>query len=119
MMQPETPYNQPRTDTDRDLINDVRNLLIDAGLETYVVNNYDSHQFITSALDKAPDVQRWFLNKYWHLQLMSTDALSVNERFCLIPNGPVDVWFDLFKKEIMPFIIRHSLPISLSGRPNV
>lgn len=109
-------YNQVRTETDRNLILDVRQLLVDAGLGPYVTTNYDTHHFITSGIDKIPDVQRWCLNRYWHLQLMSTDATSVNERFCLIPNGTIDEWFDLFRKEVLPFVIRHSLPINLSGQ---
>jgi len=109
-------YNQERSESDRNLILEVRQLLVDAGLGPYVENNYDNHHFIQDGLNKNPDVQRWFLNRYWHLQLMSTDALSVNERFCLIPNGTIDEWFDLFRKEIMPFVVRHSLPINLSGQ---
>lgn len=111
-------YTETRSETDRNLIQEVRQLLIDAGLGHYVPDNYDNHHLIRSGMDKVPDVQRWFLNKYWHLQLMSADAISVNERFCLIPNGSIDEWLDLFKKEVLPFVVRHSLPINLSGHPH-
>ena len=84
-----TTYNEPQLATDLNLVISVRNLLINAGLAGNVINFFDTHRKIKEAMTKRPEVQRYLLNRYWTLQLMSVSTNSVNERFCLVPNGPV------------------------------
>ena len=105
-----TTYNEPQLATDLNLVISVRNLLINAGLAGNVINFFDTHRKIKEAMTKRPEVQRYLLNRYWTLQLMSVSTNSVNERFCLVPNGPVEDWLRLFESTIVPFAVQHRLP---------
>ena len=103
-------YRQPRLDTDIDLVQEVRERLVMSGLLQRTVNYYDNNHFIISAKDKTPEVQRFLLNRYWSHQLMRATRPSLDERYCLIPNGEVSDWLSLFTDKILPFIIENNLP---------
>lgn len=108
-------YKTQRTDDDRNLVQEVRQILTDAGLGSQTIQFFDPHPIIQEAEHKVPDVQRWLLNRYWNLQLMASNIPSVNERFCLIPSGPLDEWVNLFRTVIVPFLKSHHLPIDITG----
>lgn len=103
-------YNRDRFDNEIDLVNVVRGLLVNIGVSPEVLDSFDNHHFIQSAINKNSDVQRHYLNRYWHLQLVSVSANSTQERFCLVPNGSISDWIRLFEAKILPFIIEHNLP---------
>ena len=103
-------YSRPRLDFEIDLIKDVRNLLVNAGLLNKVEAVYDTNRFIQNALHANAEVQRFALNRFWNLQLMQCSAQSTQERFCLISNGSVTDWFTLFREKVLPFIIANELP---------
>lgn len=106
-------YNQPRNPSDIDLIHEVRELLLENIPLEKVLKCYDSHHLIKSAVNKIPDVQRHNLNRYWNLQLLTSQADTIHQRFCLVPNGTCEEWLDLFKSSILPFIIKNDLPVML------
>ena len=108
-----TSYNEVRGSTDIDLVAVVRQRLVTAGLEGLVVANFDTNHYIVEAANKRPDVQRYLLNRFWNLQLMSAPAISIEERYCLVPNGTVDEWLHLFDVKVLPFIVKNHLPISI------
>lgn len=101
-------YDAPRTNDDIDLIQVVRNLLVNAGIST--IQCYDNSKHIMEAKSKKPEIQRFLLNQYWNLQLLSTSANSINERFSLVPNGTIESWLKLFTQVVLPFIVKHDLP---------
>ena len=103
-------FNQKREEGDIDLIDIVRNELVNAGLGQKLQAGYDNNRFIIDAKDKPSSVQRYFLNRYWNIQLMSSEKPSTEERFCLVPNGTNDDWLRLFKSKVLPFIIENGLP---------
>lgn len=103
-------FNRPRETNEIDLVSLVRNMLINSGKSNEVINAFDNHHFINTVKDKNAEVQRQYLNRYWHLQLVSVSANSSNERFCLVPNGSISDWIRLFEAKILPFIIEHDLP---------
>ncbi len=103
-------YNRDRVDNEIDLVELVRSMLINAGKTLQIIDAFDNHHFILSAKGKNSDVQRHYLNRYWHLQLVSVTANSTQERFCLVPNGSISDWIRLFEAKIMPFITEHDLP---------
>lgn len=103
-------YAEQRLESDIDLIAIVRQILVEAGLYQNVVEHYDSNHYIYEALNKRPEVQRFLLNQFWNLQLMSVPVNTMNERFSLVPNGSLDEWLSLFQSTIVPFAVQHNLP---------
>ena len=62
------------------------------------------------------EYQRMFMNRYWHGQLNSLTAVGVNtieERFCLVPNGDLSDWLNLFKLKVAPCAMVNALPVDL------
>lgn len=106
-------YHQPRAEGEVDLIATVRQLLIEAGLAQRVSAFFDTNRFIVEAINKNSSAQRFLLNKYWSLQLMASTTPSIEERFCLIPNGTTGDWLRLFSSRLMPFIIANELPVKI------
>lgn len=106
-------YLQPKPDGDLDLITVVRAKMLDAGLKKLVESNFDTNHFIIEASGKHSTAQRYLLNRFWSLQLMSSPKVSTEERYCLIPNGSVDDWLRLWTDKVLPFIISNNLPIKL------
>lgn len=102
------PYTRARHENELDLVDEVRKLLVESGLSKSLYL-YENNRFILEAKDKAPGVQRFLLNRFWTLQL-SLCPDSLQERYCLIPDGKVEDWLSLFKIKILPFILQKGLP---------
>ncbi len=98
---------------DVDLVSEVRQLLIANGLGNLIEYNYDGHRYIMDAMNKQSEVQRFYLNRFWNLQLMKAPEVSIEERYNLLPNGDTRNWLEVFKAKIMPFIIKHRLPVAI------
>lgn len=107
-------YGEPRLESDIDLIDIVRQTLINAGLQHNVLAHYDNNHYIVEAINKRPEVQRFLLNQFWNLQLMSVSVNSLNERFSLVPNGSLEEWLNLFNSVIIPFAVQHNLPAEIT-----
>lgn len=106
-------YRQPRKPGDIDLVAEVRHLLVNAGVPAECINAYEQNNHIVEAIEKNPEVQRFFMNRYWNLQLLSCPKYSIEERYCLIPNGEVSDWLRLFSTKVLPFVIANNLPIRI------
>src|SRR5574343_436390 len=102
-------YKQVRQPTDFDLIGHVRTLLINAGSRPEAIAAFDNHHLIVEATNKVPNIQRFLLNRFWMLQLMSCPAVSTKERYCLIPNGSIEDWVRLFSDSVLPFATKNNL----------
>jgi len=102
-------YHLTREANDIDLINIVREILIQSGLGNNL-SAYDSNRFIQEGLNKPSKVQRYLLNRFWNHQLMVSQSISIEERYCLIPDGSHDQWLSLFREKIVPFLIANNLP---------
>jgi len=103
-------YDQDKPENDIDLIQTVRDILINVGLGPRLSDAFDSSKYIIDAIGRTSDIQRFLLNRYWELQLMSHDGNTMEERYCLIPNGTTEEWITLFKTKIVPFILDNNLP---------
>lgn len=106
-------YHAERQPTDIDLVAEVRQSLISAGLSHEVIQAYDNNHYILDASNRTPEVQRHLLNRFWNLQLLSCPSVSIDERYCLIPNGSVVDWLRLFRERVLPFAIANRLPVIL------
>jgi hypothetical protein len=103
-------YTEPRHPEDRDLVAEVRNLLVASGLAMEAQKAYDTHNYIVEACIRRPLTQRFLLNRFWNLQLIMAPKPSIEERSCLIVDGSIDEWLHLFKAKILPFLIETRLP---------
>lgn len=108
-------FLQTRKPDDLDMIAQVRQLLGDSGLLPQVVQFFDTSKFIIDGINRPPEAQRFLLNKFWNLQLLLVNENTIEERFCLIPNGEYCDWLRLFKDKILPCCIAHRLPRSLDS----
>jgi len=107
-------YHKAKAEGDIDLVVVVRNILLNAGLAEKVVTAYDGNRFIIEAYGKDSEVQRFLLNRYWNQQLMMGKRVSIEERYCLIPNGTIDDWLKLFNAKVLPFLLDNNLPVVIS-----
>ncbi len=60
-------------------------------------------------LDKKPEVQRFYLNRYFNLELMKATVDSMDQRYCLINDGTIEDWIRLYKTKILPFLLQYNL----------
>ena len=109
-------YFQPKPEGDIDLVAQVRNLLVSAGLAKQVEIFYDKHQYVIDAAGKESSVQRHMLNRYWNLQL-SMCPNNMDTRFYLVPNGKITDWLRLFTDSVLPFIVQNQLPRAIQAMP--
>lgn len=106
-------YSGAKEEQDIDLISVVRSQLVSSGLANRLSTAFDSNRFIVEAAGRKSDIQRFLLNRYWNQQLMSSNKMSIEERYCLIPDGSTDEWLKLFQDKVLPFIIENGLPIEI------
>ena len=103
-------FTTPRVEGEVNLVAACRQLLVDAGLLLKVQANYDTNRYIVDAEPLGLKAQRFLLNKYWSVQLMSLPNDTQAERFCLLPEGTADDWLTSFKDRVLPTIINAQLP---------
>ncbi len=95
-----------------DLCQEVKMLFINSGLgnKISILDNYINTNNIAN---KKPNIQRFYLNKFFNYQLILFANESIEQRSCLITDGTVNDWLRLFKTKIMPFMIEYDLPMNL------
>lgn len=96
------------------LLEYVRSIMIDAGLKQRILEAYDNNQYIKDAQGTPANMQRFLLNRFWMLQVLSVDAPSHDVRFSLIDTGSFRDWKRLFKDVVLPFAVQHNLPRCLN-----
>lgn len=100
----------PREEGGFDLIAATRQVLMDAGLGENIAH-FDNNHHIQGALHLNYQAQRFILNGYFRIQLMSVPGKSsTNERFNLIDTGSAQDWLRLFQQFVLPFLIENNLP---------
>lgn len=100
-------YLKKRSPDERDLVEETVTILKSKGISEEKLNIFLQNHHIQDAKNKVPEVQRYLLNRYWSLELMQASKVSIDERFCLIPNGSLDDWFRLFETKVLPFIVKY------------
>jgi hypothetical protein len=106
-------YYQPKPDGDIDLVLEVRSRMLSCGLHANVQVGFDNNRFIIEATGKPSQVQRHLLNRYFSQQLASSSKPSIEERYCLIPNGEIKDWLTLFEQKVLPFLMENNLPMAI------
>ncbi len=94
-----------------DLIGAVRKILDDSGLIQNRIDNFDTNRYIIDGAFLGPKGQRFLLNRFFYLQLISLDGINtMDERFCLIEDGTFEDWLRLFSNKVLPCLISNNLP---------
>lgn len=106
-------YYQPKLEGDVDLVAEVRSRLLTYGLHANVQVGFDNNRFVLEAAGKPSSVQRHLLNRYFSQQLASSAKPSIEERYCLIPNGEIKDWLSLFEQKVLPFLVENNLPAAI------
>lgn len=101
--------SEVRKEGEFDLVQATRQLLLDNGLGQNLIH-FDNNHHIQSALPLNYEAQRFILNTYFRIQLMSANESSSDARFNLIDTGSAQDWLRLFQQFVLPFLIKHNLP---------
>lgn len=104
-------FTQPRTEGELDLVSACRAAMVGAGLINSVTEAFDTHQYIKDAALLGEVAQRFLLNKFWHVQLLSLDCDTQKERFCLLDQGEAKEWMRCFVEGVLPKIVEYRLPV--------
>lgn len=97
----------PRLPTQINLLDEVVAALRESTLFNYAMV-LETHFIQHDLVDKQPNVQRFYMNKWFNTQLLSIEADSSAQRFCLVNDGTIADWLHLFKVKILPFLREHS-----------
>lgn len=103
-------YHAPKPVGEIDMIKEVRSILSQSGLDSQLPF-YDGSRFIQEGQNKTYQVQRHCLNRFWTLQLLNAKEESSIVRQNLVDRGDPDIWFKCFKEKVLPFVVRHKLPV--------
>ncbi len=96
-------YNNDRGPEEMDLLSIVSKDLRDSGL--FTIDNH-LHEYCESqgVVNKKPNVQRFYMNKYFTLVLLLSKEDTMDQRYCLITDGTVEDWLSLFRRKVLPFL---------------
>ena len=92
---------------DVDLVNEITNLLSQAGHPA--PSNWENQLAMANPRTLGPNLQRFIINRYWRVKLGICEQNSTMERFCLIDSGEYKDYLEIFKVNVIPFIIKNNL----------
>lgn len=92
---------------DTDLVTEVTKLLQEGGHPN--PTNWETMLGVANSHSIGPKLQRFLINRYWRIKMGLCTADSTMERYCLIESGDDKDYLEIFKVNILPFIIRHSV----------
>lgn len=96
-----------RQHSDIDVVAEISKLLQSAGSPDPF--SWESRLGVPDAHSIGPERQRFLANRYWRLKMGLCKEDSTMERYCLIESGEVKDYLDIFKSNILPFIIRNNV----------
>ena len=102
-------YLNKREDGEVNLFDFVAQQFIQYGIPDNIVVVQD-YFMKNDLMDRKPNVQKFYLNKFFTTQLLMSEKNSIEQRYCLITDGTIEDWAKLFKNKIMPFLVENNLP---------
>lgn len=108
-------YNRPRERREMDLIDDVRQLLLQSVGRDVVEQAFDQNRFIQEGRMRNAHAQQYCLNRYFSLQFMTLAPEHIDDsqmaRFSLLTDAhPLD-WLTVFRQKVLPTLIHYRLPV--------
>lgn len=98
------PDRQPG---DTDLVAEVSKLLQEsASADPF---GWETRLGVPDAHSIGPKLQRFLINRYWRLKMGLSSADSTMPRYCLIESGEDSEYLEIFKTNILPFIIENNV----------
>lgn len=98
------PDRQPG---DTDLVAEISALLQAQGSSDPF--SWETHLGVVDAHIVGPKLQRFLINRYWRLKMGLSSADSTMPRYCLIESGEDSEYLEIFKSNILPFIIENNV----------
>jgi hypothetical protein len=98
-------YLDGKQENEIDLVEIVREKLINVGLKQEVEEVYDHSRFIKEAKGKTSSAQLWNLNRFLTLQFCASDANTDKQRLYLVDTLDVDKWLNIVDKAIIPELL--------------
>lgn len=103
-------YFEPKPATDRDLVKEVRDILLTAGVsEEGLQRNYDAHRHISEAKTKVSVVQQNMVNRYIDVTLKRSPKNSMQIRAELLASGDINNWAKQVETRVAPFVVETKL----------
>lgn len=104
-------YNQPRIEGEIDLVEIVRERMVEKGLGSLLPAAFDSNRFIIEAQGKTSSAQQYNLNRWLTLQLMASTHDTALQRYALIYEINAVEWLKVFDNVILPALVDFDLPV--------
>jgi hypothetical protein len=101
-------FAEPRKVGDIDLVQQVSQLLTDAGHPA--PTSWTLNTTIEEAKDAAPKLQQFLINRYWRVQFGRCAESTTSLRYCLDDDAPPETYINIFMKVLVPAILRNNLP---------
>ena len=98
------PDRQPG---DTDLVAEISKLLQSEGSPDPF--GWETRLGVPDAHSIGPKLQRFLANRYWRLKMGLANADSTMPRYCLIESGEDSEYLEIFKANILPFIIKNNV----------
>lgn len=113
MTKPMQQYMSARRDDEMDLVQIVREKMVQVGLADKLPECFDNNRFIQEAKDRPAHSQQYNLNRYFSTQFMAAKEDASIERYALIYEIRPDQWLEIFDKTILPAVVNYDLPVRL------
>ena len=110
-------YNSPPEENQTCMIEKVRGLFLNYGIRSKIEQHYDASPEIQQAIGKNVYVQRFHINRWLFEQLLFFNGDCLSVRLMIANEGPIEAWFELISRRVVPFFVQNGLPnkISLYG----
>ena len=104
-------YDAPRAENELNLVDLVRQRLVNSGLGDRLSAAYDNNRFIIEAQGKTSIAQQYNLNRYLAIQFMAAQQDSLMQRYTLIYEVLPAQWLAIFDRTILPALMEFDLPV--------
>jgi len=105
----------PKIDPNDRLADLITNLLAAAGHTRPTAWQLFSHPDVFDD-DINQDLQRFLINRAWRQILGNfTEFNTIDIRFCLVDQGDLQRWLELFENQVIPCVVQNDLPPPLKN----
>lgn len=100
------PFPQ-RQSGETDLVAEICNLLQGAGHSEPF--SWKTQLGVSDPHSVGSKLQRFLINRYWRLKMGLCKEDSTMPRYCLIESGEDSEYLEIFKVNILPFIVKNTI----------